>query len=451
MVSLRNGTSSEWVYTWAREHPWLADALVATVLAVLLLPMSVMMIAPSVPPAWWVVLCAGLAVAHAALVVRRTRPIVSFAAVSAALAVQTVAPLAAYRYDSAFLASAAVFPVALYSLCAYGPPWCRGIGVLIGVTGSVLLTVRAVRVLPSDTARTPGGPAAWAFLLGVLLVVVFASWGFARLRQVRFAYFDLLEERARRAEAEREERALAAVVQERARIAREMHDIVAHSLAVIVTQAQGGELIAAKSPERAATALGTIATTGRLALADMRRLLGVLRAEGPGPTAAGAGADVGRQPTLADLPELLDRIRAAGLPVRRTDDGTPRPVGSATELTAYRLVQESLTNTLRHAGPGARAELRLTWGARELVVTVGDDGRGAAAAGNADGHGLIGMRERVAVLDGSLSAGPRADGGFEVHAVLPATPATPAAAAAPAADAAGPGASTGDVANGARR
>jgi signal transduction histidine kinase len=448
VVSLRNQPSPERVYTWVREHPWLADALLAAVLAALLLPMSVMMIAPSVPVGWWAVLCSALVAAHAALVVRRVRPVVSFTVVSAALAVQTVAPLAAYRYDSAFLASAAAFPVALYSLCAYGPPWCRALGVVVGVTGSVMLTVRAVRVFPSDTATTPGGPAAWAFLLGVLLVVVFASWGFARLRQVRFAYFDLLEERARRAEADREERARVAVVQERARIAREMHDIVAHSLAVIVTQAQGGVLAAAKSPERAATVLGTIATTGRLALTDMRRLLGVLRAEGPAPTEAPAAAtDAGPQPTLADLPQLLERVRAAGLTVRRTDEGTPRPVGPATELTAYRLVQESLTNTLRHAGPDAHAELLLTWGARELVVTVGDDGRGAAAPGNTYGHGLIGMRERVAVLDGTLSAGPKASGGFEVRAVLPATPAAASAGAA----AATTDVSAGDAVNGERR
>ncbi|WP_255575820.1 sensor histidine kinase [Cryobacterium sp. TMT3-29-2] len=158
------------------------------------------------------------------------------------------------------------------------------------------------------------------------------------------------------------------LTQERARIAREMHDIVAHSLAVIVTQAQSGELVAGKSPERAATVLGTIAATGRVALADMRRLLGMLRAEGS--ESSGSGP----QPSLADLPQLLNRVGATGLTVRRTDEGTARPVGSAVELTPFRLVQESLTNTLRHAGPGARADLRLAWNARELIVTVSDNG-----------------------------------------------------------------------------
>jgi signal transduction histidine kinase len=192
-----------------------------------------------------------------------------------------------------------------------------------------------------------------------------------------------------------------------------MHDIVAHSLAVIVTQAQGGELAAAKSPERAVATLGTIAATGRLALADMRRLLGVLRADDAGTTGSQP------QPTLADLAQLLEGFRAAGLTVRRTDDGTPRPVGSATELTVYRVVQESLTNTLRHAGPGTHADLRLAWGEHELTVTVGDNGRGVTGSGTTVGHGLIGMRERVAVLDGTLTAGPGPGGGFEVRAVIP--------------------------------
>jgi len=156
----------------------------------------------------------------------------------------------------------------------------------------------------------------------------------------------------------------------------------------------------------------------------MRRLLGVLRADDPGP------AGTGPQPALADLPPLLDRIRAAGLVVRRTDHGTPRPVGPATELTAYRVVQESLTNTLRHAGPGTRVDLGLAWDVQGLTVTVGDDGDTATPppAGGSPGHGLAGMRERVEVLGGTLTTGPGRDGGFEVRAVLPTTETAPAAA-----------------------
>lgn len=419
MLSLRDGASPERLYVWARQHPWLADALLAVFLAVLLLPISLVSIAPSTPLAWLWLVRLSLVTAHAALVVRRIVPTVSFVVVSASLAVETVAPLTAYRYDSAFLPSAAIFPIALYSLCAHGGTWARPLGLTVGIAGAAMLTVRAVRVFPSATATAPGGAAAWAFLLGVLVVVVVASWALARLRHVRLAYFHLVEERARRAEADREERAQAAVREERARIAREMHDIVAHSLAVIVTQAQGGELVAAKSPQRATLALNTIAATGRLALADMRRLLGVLRAEVPG-QAEKQNLYSGPQPTLAELPQLLERVRAAGLDVHRSDDGVARPVGTATELTVYRLVQEALTNALRHAGPGTRAELNLAWNSHALTVTVGDDGRGVTTHANGDGHGLIGMRERVAVLGGTLTAGPRPQGGFEVCAVVPA-------------------------------
>jgi signal transduction histidine kinase len=419
VLSLRDRASPERLYIWAREHPWLADAVLAAFLAALLLPVSLVTIEPSIPLGWLWLVRLSLVTAHAVLAARRIFPVVSFVVVSASLAVETLAPLTAYRYDSAFLPSAAVFPIALYSLCAHGRPWARPLGLTIGITGAAMLTVRAVRVFPSATATAPGGAAAWAFLFGMLLVVVIASWALARLRQMRLAYFHLVEERARRAESDREERAQVAVREERTRIAREMHDIVAHSLAVIVTQAHGGELVAAKSPQRAAAALNTIAATGRLALADMRRLLGVLRTDAPRPSEK-PDLYVGPQPTLAELPQLLERVRAAGMDVRRRDEGVPRPVGTTTELTVYRLVQEALTNALRHAGPGARAELVLAWDSRELTVTVGDDGRAATTPANGDGHGLIGMRERVAVLGGTLTAGPRPQGGFEVCAVVPA-------------------------------
>jgi signal transduction histidine kinase len=205
------------------------------------------------------------------------------------------------------------------------------------------------------------------------------------------------------------------VLDERARIAREMHDVVAHSLSVIVSQAQGGAYVAGSQPERAARALETIAETGREALADMRGLLGVLRAD---PDAA-APAPEDPQPGLADLPELVARVRAAGLPVELTETGTPRRLGAATGLAAYRLVQESLTNTLKHGGPAARAEVRLQWTDEELAVTVTDDGDGPASTG-AGGQGLVGMRERAAVVGGRAEAGPRPGGGFAVTARFPA-------------------------------
>ncbi len=233
-------------------------------------------------------------------------------------------------------------------------------------------------------------------LLGFLLAVVVASWSLGVFRTVRSVYLGALEERARLAEAEREERARRAARDERARIAREMHDVVAHSLSVIVSQAQGGAYVAGAQPERAAKALETIAETGREALADMRGLLGVLRAD---PDAA-EPAPADPQPGLADVPELVARVRAAGLLVALTEAGTPRRLGAAAGLAAYRLVQESLTNTLKHAGAAARAEVRLCWTEEELVVEVIDDGRGGrrcpprrrAGAGRDAGAGRGGRR-----------------------------------------------------------
>lgn len=225
------------------------------------------------------------------------------------------------------------------------------------------------------------------------------------------------------------------MLDERARIAREMHDVVAHSLSVIVSQAQGGAYVAASRPERAVLALETIAETGREALADMRGLLGVLRADGTGPAgpypatpagpdpatpaaAARPAAPAGPQPALADLPDLIGRVRAAGVPVELGGSGTPRRLGPATALAVYRLVQESLTNTLKHAGPDARADVRLVWTEEELTVTVTDDGYGQTP-GPGGGQGLAGMRERAAVVGGQVSAGPRPGRGFAVEAHFP--------------------------------
>jgi signal transduction histidine kinase len=317
--------------------------------------------------------------------------------------------------EAPFLPSAVAFPVALYSYCAYGGRRATLLGGLVGAAGALLITGRSVvQTAPADRTEADSLLSA-ALLLGFLLAVVVASWSLGVFRTVRSVYLSALEQRARLAESEREERARRAVLDERARIAREMHDVVAHSLSVIVSQAQGGAYVAGSQPERAARALETIAETGREALADMRGLLGVLRAD---PDAA-APAPEDPQPGLADLPELVARVRAAGLPVELTETGTPRRLGAATGLAAYRLVQESLTNTLKHGGPAARAEVRLQWTDEELAVTVTDDGDGPASTG-AGGQGLVGMRERAAVVGGRAEAGPRPGGGFAVTARFPA-------------------------------
>ena len=222
-----------------------------------------------------------------------------------------------------------------------------------------------------------------------------------------------LHEAGLRAEEEREGEARRAVAAERRRIAREMHDVVAHSISVMVVQAGGARRILERDPERAEAAAAEIERTGREALLEMRRLLGVLRT--PDQTGQRAPA-----PSFDDLNALIGRARAAGLPVELVVKGVPRPLPPGMDLAAYRVVQEALTNALQHA-PGARTTVTVGWRADALELHVADRGPGPAPGepGAAPGQGLIGMRERVALYGGELRTGPRRGGGFEVHVRLP--------------------------------
>jgi len=221
----------------------------------------------------------------------------------------------------------------------------------------------------------------------------------------------LLEEKQ-----EREARARQAVADERARIARELHDVVAHALGIIVMQAGGAGAIPDLGEAQAKSVLGTIERTGRQAFAEMRRLVGVLR-EGEAP-------ELAPQPTIADLPSLASSLVASGLQVNIEVSGSPQPVPVGVELAVYRVVQEALTNSLKHAQAGT-AKVRLRWLDRALQVEVDDDGSPTNGAGTArratdsGGHGLVGMRERVSIYGGSLQAGPRPEGGFRVSARFP--------------------------------
>ena len=215
-------------------------------------------------------------------------------------------------------------------------------------------------------------------------------------------------------DSEREERARRAVVDERLRIARELHDVVAHSMSVIAVQAGVGHHVLDSQPEEARRALAAIETTSRAALTEMRRLLGVLREEGQ-PRAALSPA-----PGLADVPQLLTQVRQAGLDVTSIVTGQPADAPTPVGLTAYRIVQEALTNVLKHGGPRARVSIQ--YGPDEVRLEICDDGRRHPAPRQpAEGHGLIGMRERVAVFGGRLSAGSQPDGGYRVAAWLPIT------------------------------
>ncbi|MEU8787163.1 sensor histidine kinase [Streptomyces sp. NPDC048637] len=264
-----------------------------------------------------------------------------------------------------------------------------------------------------------------SLVITVLLTVPFVlAWVLGDSMRTRRAYWAQLEERAARLEKEREAQSRIAVAAERARIARELHDVVAHNVSVMVVQADGAAYVLDAAPEQTRQALETISGTGRQALAEMRRLLGVLRT-GEQPE----GGEYVPQPGVEQLTDLMDQVRSAGLQVDFQVEGEPRELPSSVALTVYRIVQEALTNTRKHGGPDVRATVRLSYRDDDLDLLVEDDGRGAQRElydeGGADGlgHGLIGMRERVGMVGGTLTAGPRPGGGFRVSAVLPRKPA----------------------------
>ncbi|MFI1103765.1 sensor histidine kinase [Streptomyces melanogenes] len=313
--------------------------------------------------------------------------------------------------------------VAIYTAAAVGERWASR----FALVGSLLAAVIAMVRWPdyTDNGDNNGtSPGQTVFFVVVMTVPFILAWVLGDSMRTRRAYFAQLEERAARLEKEREAQAKVAVAAERARIARELHDVVAHNVSVMVVQADGAAYVMESAPDQAKIALETISMTGRQALAEMRRLLGVLR--------TGEHREAGEyvpQPDVEQIEELVEQVRTAGLTVDFKIEGTPRPLPSGVELTAYRIVQEALTNTRKHGGPEAGASVRLVYFDDGLGLLVEDDGRGAAHEmyedGGADGqgHGLIGMRERVGMVGGTLDAGPRPGGGFRISALLPLKPA----------------------------
>ena len=241
------------------------------------------------------------------------------------------------------------------------------------------------------------------------LVALAAAWILGDNIRTRRAYYRELEEKAERLEREREENERRAVAEEQARIARELHDVIAHNVGVMVLQAAGGREVLDADPGRARTALAAIESTGRDALAELRRLLGV---------AGDGSAALTPQPGLPQLEALVDRVRATGLTVELALEGETQDVPAGVGLSAYRVIQEALTNTLRHAF-ASRVWVFVRRREGELEVEILDDGVGPPATAAADGRGLVGMRERVALLGGELEAGLRPDGGFRVQARFP--------------------------------
>lgn len=358
---------------------------------------------------------AGMAVA---LLFRRSHPSAVTVAVAALALVQVIAQWGPLAYDVAVL-------IALYSVVKYGERLRDG--VLAGAVAAVGVLLAA--------AQTPGVVSWWVTALWYALVTG-AVWLVALNVRTRRLYVLSLEERATTLEREREAESRAAVAEERTRIARELHDVVAHSMAVMIVQADGARFMLDRDPEQARTAVKVVADTGRQALEEMRRLVGVLRDAGPAVGADGlvvAADPEHRRLALAELPDLLARFGDAGLRIRGTVTGEPPALPPGLELTVYRVVQEALTNALKHAGVGAGVEVVLAYTAEAVVVRVVDDGRGRPLVSPtpSGGHGLLGMRERVTVYDGSLTAGTRPAGGWqvEVRLPLPSDPATEVIAA----------------------
>jgi signal transduction histidine kinase len=246
------------------------------------------------------------------------------------------------------------------------------------------------------------------------VIIGLLPWGAGQMSRRRGGVERAHRERAERFDSERELRARTAAYGERARIARELHDVIAHSVSVMVIQAGGARVVMASDPGRAEDSLLLVERAGRDALAEMRRLLGVLEGEGD-PRA------LAPQPRLADVEELVVRTRAAGLATDLRIEGEAVAVSPALDLCAYRIVQEALTNAIKHAGP-ARVSVQLRWAREALELEICDDGRGPAAlAAAAGGHGIAGMRERAGLHGGSIQAGAGANGGFAVRARLPLT------------------------------
>jgi signal transduction histidine kinase len=315
------------------------------------------------------------------LAFRRTWPLATVLVVFGAAALQEV--LTTPPDGIAGLAAALV---ASYSVAAYS----ERRPAIAGLMGALVLT------LPAGF-----GDAVFAWVL------IGGAWGAGRIVRRQ----NLLLEALAREQAARER---AAVADERARLARELHDVVAHSVSTMVVQAEAGGSLMGRDPEGAREAFDSITGSGRQALTELRRMLGLLRD-------ADGDATLGPQPGLAQLDALVEEMRGVGLPVELTVQGEPRPLSAGVDLSAYRIVQEALTNTLKHARP-ARARVTIRYHVNDVELEVLDDGRGSGN-GSHRGHGITGMEERVRLYGGTLETGRSSDGGFSVRARLPVGPA----------------------------
>ena len=386
----------------ARLRPWVTDGLLGVAVAAIQLLMLALGVNQAGPVPYTkpnvlavlLILAQGLPLAW-----RRRRPLLVFGVVLVANTAYYAIAFPPSQFDFGL-------PIALFTVAA---ECSQRTSLLACVTVLVLFAAQWL-----GRVGVYWSSANWVRLL-YLVFFFSAVWAWGRYVRIRRAYTAELAARAERAERDRQQEAQRAVAAERARIARELHDVVAHHLSVMVIQAGAGRRLLDAEPEQTRAALAAIEAAGRQGLGAMPGLLRALRdADQPDTLAP--------QPTLGELDGLVAQVQAAGLPVELRIEGAPRPLPAAVELSAYRVAQEALTNTLKHAGP-ARAQLLVRYGRDTLEVSAVDNGRGRQPTGNGHGprggQGLVGMRERVGLFGGELRAGPRPEGGFAVFARFP--------------------------------
>ncbi|MFZ3572691.1 sensor histidine kinase [Streptomyces sp. BH097] len=374
-----------------RTSPYLVDGTLA---ALVLFAVSLQFLFPDEEgdPLSWQGFLLGAATA-VPLIWRRRAPILCAVALSCATPAMALyhAPPPDVLYGGLVL---------LYTLAAYAEP----------VPRRVMLVGWVIGASATMSVKEHAEPFEYAFHLLSLL----SAYGFGLLARTQRAYTAALEERARALEREREVDRARVVAGERARIARDMHDVVGHAVSLMIVQAEAGPVVVRSNPARAEAAFDAIAGAGREAMQQLRLILGVLT-----DTGNGEGGPEAPVPGLARLPDLIRQVSATtDVAVTLHTTGRPRPIGAETETAAYRIVQEALTNTVKHAY-AARADVQLDWGDAELAITVTDDGTGGGQAAGA-GRGLVGIEERAAACGGSAHSGPGPHGGFRVSARLPA-------------------------------
>lgn len=392
-------------------HQVSGDAALAVLLALPLGLMSFALLRTSDSPLALRLLAGlGALVLHGCVVPRRLRPRFAYGMAAAAMLLLVLLPPlhdpSGAHYTAVLLPSSLVFGLLLYTVSARLDllPGLACLAVALAGVGLVLARLWD----PPSWGGSSGGYDLVYWRIGLpagLVAMTACLWSLGRLSRIRALFLAELRAKAERAEADRARERAEAARAERDRISREMHDVVSHSLAVMVSQAEGGRLSDPDSP--GAGVFATIAGVGRDALRDMRGLLGVLRADG----------GTAPQPGLGDLPDLLGQVRATGVRVAVQEVGEARRLRPAVDLTAYRVIQEGLTNVIKHAGATAAADLTLAWRPDGLHITIEDDGA-APAAGEA-GVGLTGMRERLRMVGGTLAIGGRPGAGFELSATLP--------------------------------